>query len=214
MFPVIFVLPIMLFLDHSHYPRLAPKAEAPPRAPRRPFAAEAPRSALLAAFPCGFSLRRTATPGCAQIRKMKGIKMLLQFAIPRFLVRGRLAKTNCSLSAPFTGELTVVASEVRIRSLELQLVRVETITYAEGTAREATEIQNLQIGDGDVPRGLAIPLYMIFPRIFTCPTSVSDSFRVEFEVNIIVAFEDGFMVTENFPIRLYRAPVGSSAASA
>lgn len=46
--------------------------------------------------------------------------------------------------------------------------------YAEGQAREATEIQNLQIGEGDVMRGMSIPLYMIFPRIFTCPTSISD----------------------------------------
>ena len=121
-------------------------------------------------------------------------------------MRGRLNKTNCSLSAPFTGELTVVSSEARIRSIELQLVRVETITYAEGQAREATEIQNLQIGDGDVPRGMTIPLYMIFPRIFTCPTSVNESFRVEFEVNIILVFEDAYMVTENFPIRLFRSP--------
>jgi hypothetical protein len=35
---------------------------------------------------------------------------------------------------------------------------------------------------------------------------VLQSFRVEFEVNIIVAFEDGYMVTENFPISLYRSP--------
>jgi len=150
-------------------------------------------------------------------------------SIPKFLVRGRLNKTNCSLSAPFTGEITVAHSEAKIRSIELQLVRVETIgeaaevcyckgigqvayaaavcaalahfssvccsvcgcrpcelhvpelhflllaaAYAEGSAREATEIQNLQIGDGDVPRGLTIPLYMIFPRIFTCPTSIGD----------------------------------------
>lgn len=84
--------------------------------------------------------------------------------------------------------------------------------YAEGSAREATEIQNLQVGDGDVCRGLAIPLYMIFPRIFTCPTSISDGFKVEFEVNVIVVFEDAYMVTENFPITLYReaAPSGSA----
>ena len=63
-----------------------------------------------------------------------------------------------------------------------------------------------------MPRGLAIPLYMIFPRIFTCPTSVSDSFRVEFEVNVIIVFEDSYMVTENFPIRLFRAPPGAANA--
>jgi len=56
----------------------------------------------------------------------------------------------------------------------LRAAVVGRAAYADGTAREATEIQNLQVGDGDVVRGLAIPLYMIFPRIFTCPTSISD----------------------------------------
>jgi len=40
----------------------------------------------------------------------------------------------------------------------------------------------------------------------SAPPLVLQSFRVEFEVNIIVAFEDGYMVTENFPISLYRSP--------
>jgi hypothetical protein len=42
---------------------------------------------------------------------------------------------------------------------------------------DATEIQNLQVGDGDVPRGLSIPLYMIFPRLFACP-SITAGVRV------------------------------------
>jgi hypothetical protein len=161
------------------------------------FVVEVPHTAKLLPAPVDFEIRPET---------LENVKRSAVGAIPKFLVRGRLNKTNCSLSAPFTGELTVVSSEARIRSLELQLVRVETIAYAEGQAREATEIQNLQIGDGDVARGMAIPLYMIFPRIFTCPTSISDSFRVEFEVNIIVVFEDSYMVTENFPIRLFRSP--------
>ena len=168
------------------------------------FVVEVPQAARAPPAPVDFELRPES---------LENVKRDKVVAIPSVLVRGRLAKTNCSLSAPFTGELTVVASEARIRSIELQLVRVETITYAEGSAREATEIQNLQIGDGDVPRGLAIPLYMIFPRIFTCPTSVSDSFRVEFEVNVIIVFEDSYMVTENFPIRLFRAPPGGAAST-
>jgi hypothetical protein len=34
---------------------------------------------------------------------------------------------------------------------------------------------------------------------------------VEFEVNIIVVFRDSFLVTENFPITLYREPPPSLA---
>lgn len=132
---------------------------------------------------------------------LENVKRSSVSAIPKFLIKGRLDKTKCSLAAPFTGEITVINSEAPIRSIELQLVRVETISYAEGTAREATEIQNLQIGDGDVPRNLAIPLYMIFPRLFTCPTTSregggiggsggSGGNAVEFEVNLIVVFQD------------------------
>ncbi len=95
-------------------------------------------------------------------------------------------------------------SEAAIRSIELQLVRVETVAYSEGQAREATEIQNIQLADGDVCRNLVIPIYMIFPRLFTCPTVDTPNFKVEFEVNVVVLFVDGYLITENFPIVLYR----------
>lgn len=68
----------------------------------------------------------------------------------------------------------------------------------------ATEIQNIQIADGDVCRGQSIPVHMIFPRLFTCPTLATKNFKVEFEVNIVVVFQDGHLVTENFPIKLVR----------
>ena len=68
----------------------------------------------------------------------------------------------------------------------------------------ATEIQNIQLADGDVCRGMEIPIHMIFPRLFTCPTLRSRSFKVEFEVNLVILLEDGYQITENFPIKLYR----------
>jgi len=68
----------------------------------------------------------------------------------------------------------------------------------------ATEIQNIQIAEGDVCRGLPIPIYMIFPRLFTCPTLAAKNFKVEFEVNVVVLFQDGYLLTENFPVKLVR----------
>lgn len=49
---------------------------------------------------------------------------------------------------------------------------------AEGYARDATEIQNIQIADGDVCRGLSVPIHMVFPRLFTCPTLETTNFKV------------------------------------
>ncbi|NWR42662.1 DSCR3 protein, partial [Regulus satrapa] len=79
---------------------------------------------------------------------------------------------------------------------------------AEGYARDATEIQNIQIADGDVCRGLAIPIHMVFPRLFTCPTLETTNFIVKewggFEVNIVVLLHDDHLITENFPLKLCR----------
>lgn len=68
----------------------------------------------------------------------------------------------------------------------------------------ATEIQNIQLAHGDVCRKLGIPIYMIFPRLFTCPTMCTRTFKVDFEINIVILFQDGSMITENVPIILYR----------
>ncbi|XP_065837242.1 vacuolar protein sorting-associated protein 26C-like [Oscarella lobularis] len=124
--------------------------------------------------------------------------------LPKFLITGHLDSASCLITEPLRGELIVEKSSVPIKSIELQLVRVETCGCAEGYARDPTEIQNIQIGDGDVCRGMPIPIYMIFPRLFTCPTLATSSFKVEFEVNIVVIFKDDHLITENFPIKLTR----------
>jgi hypothetical protein len=125
-------------------------------------------------------------------------------SVPKFEVQGHLDSTTCCITQPFTGQLKVIHSAIPIKSMELQLIRVETCGCAEGFAREATEIQNIQIADGDVCRNLLIPIYMIFPRLFTCPTLATSNFKIEFEVNVVVVFQDDHLVSENFPVKLTR----------
>lgn len=125
-------------------------------------------------------------------------------AAPDFLIKGQLNSTVCNISEPFEGELSVIKCSTPIRSIELQLVRVETCGCAEGFAKEATEIQNIQIGDGDVPQNVIIPIYMIFPRLFTCPTLITTNFKIEFEVNLVIVFHNDHLTTNNFPIVLVR----------
>ena len=101
----------------------------------------------------------------------------------------------------------MVECATTVKSIDLQLVRIESIERNDGYSniREATEIQNIQIGDGDVVHNLGIPMYFVFPRIFTCPTVlVAPGFKIEFEVNLIISFQDGYTITENFPIRIVR----------
>lgn len=47
-------------------------------------------------------------------------------SLPKFLIRGHLDATNCVISQPLTGEVVVENSDIPIKSIELQLVRVET----------------------------------------------------------------------------------------
>ncbi|ENN71033.1 vacuolar protein sorting-associated protein 26C [Dendroctonus ponderosae] len=123
---------------------------------------------------------------------------------PDFLLRGYIDTVCCSITKPFKGRLCIVKCAAPARSIELQLVRVETCGCAEGYAREATEIQNLQIGDGDIPQNIPIPIYMVFPRLFTCPTLITTNFKIEFEINIVVVFDNNHLITNNFPIILVR----------
>ncbi|XP_073954253.1 LOW QUALITY PROTEIN: vacuolar protein sorting-associated protein 26C [Choristoneura fumiferana] len=124
--------------------------------------------------------------------------------MPRFQLYAEIDSTVCALDKPLTGKIRVDECSVPIKSIELQLVRVETCGCADGYSRDATEIQNIQVGAGDVARAREVPLHMVLPRLFACPTTTTVNFKIEFELNIAVIFEDDYLVTENFPILLLR----------
>ncbi|XP_037094029.1 vacuolar protein sorting-associated protein 26C-like [Pollicipes pollicipes] len=123
---------------------------------------------------------------------------------PRFRLRGRLDSTECALGEPLRGELVLESSEAPVRSIELQLVRAEACGRADALSRQCSEVQNIQIGLGDVPRGLAIPIHMVFPRLFTCASVSAAHFQIDFSVNVVVVFKDDHLVSENFPLKLTR----------
>ncbi|CAH0746520.1 unnamed protein product [Diatraea saccharalis] len=85
--------------------------------------------------------------------------------------------TSCQFFVQYR-PIRVDECTVPIKSIELQLVRVETCGCAEGYSRDATEIQNIQVGEGDVARGRDVPLYMVLPRLFTCPTVTTTNFKI------------------------------------
>jgi hypothetical protein len=123
-------------------------------------------------------------------------------SIPTFSFSGNLHRTTCPLNLPFTGDLTIHECEVPLRTVEVQIIRIENISSSR--SREVTEIQSIQIAEGDVPRNLTIPIYVVFPRLFTCPTLLSPDFSVEFEANLIFGLENGYTIVESFPLSLHR----------
>jgi len=125
--------------------------------------------------------------------------------LPNFRITGHIDTLTMSIETPLSGVLKLELCEEPIKCIELQLVRVETCGCADGFAKEATEIQNIQIVDGDVQRGVEVPIFMIFPRLFTCPSLVSArTFKVEFQVNLVLMFPDGRLVSKKFPLTLLR----------
>lgn len=111
-----------------------------------------------------------------------------QGSVPSFNFCGQIASVNCCFDEPFDGYLILKESEILIKSIEIQLVRVETF---EGKTN-ATEIQNIQVADGNVLPDVEIPLYMLFPTIYSCSTYIHKDFKIEFHINLIVIFHNGY----------------------
>ncbi|KAH9305268.1 hypothetical protein KI387_009672, partial [Taxus chinensis] len=105
-----------------------------------------------------------------------------------FRVTGMIA-TQCSLTEPVTGEIMVEASAVPIDSIDIQLLRVESIMVAEKFTVQTTEIQTTQVADGDVCRSMALPIYIIIPRLLTCPSLSNGMFSIEFQLQVVICFK-------------------------
>jgi hypothetical protein len=131
---------------------------------------------------------------------------IIQNKIPNFHFICHIENTNCDLNQPFNGYIIVKESEINIKSIELQFIRNEVVNLPNGESiNEVSEIQNLQIGDGDVNKDVEIPLFQLFPRYFTCASVENKITKLAFEMNIIVVLVNGFVITENFPINTWRS---------
>ncbi|GFS43917.1 vacuolar protein sorting-associated protein 26C [Trichonephila inaurata madagascariensis] len=65
--------------------------------------------------------------------------------MPNFVIKGRIDSTVCNIMQPFTGELCIEKCDAPIRSVELQLVRVETCGCSEGYSRDGNVILDFLI---------------------------------------------------------------------
>ncbi|XP_068142319.1 vacuolar protein sorting-associated protein 26C [Drosophila tropicalis] len=127
-----------------------------------------------------------------------------RLSMPRFLITGSIDRLESCVTEPLTGHIIVQHTEAAIKSIDLQLVRVETCGCDEGYSKDATEIQTIQISDGNIMPKLELPIHMVLPRLFTCPTLITKNFKIEFELNLIVVFKEDYTVSENFKITLKR----------
>ena len=125
--------------------------------------------------------------------------------IPQFLIEGYLENINCCLDKPFNGFCNIKSCSTQIKSIELQFLRNEKILHPEFEGvSEVSEIQNLQIGDGDVIRDLDIPVCMTFPRSFCCANLETKDAVISFEMNLIIVLVNGVVIMENYPVNLWR----------
>lgn len=56
--------------------------------------------------------------------------------IPNFKIDGSLESNNCSLNKSLNGEIMIKECKSKIKSIELQLIRVETCGCAEGYSKD------------------------------------------------------------------------------
>eukprot|EP00968_Pinguiococcus_pyrenoidosus_P010845 scaffold870_cov268-Pinguiococcus_pyrenoidosus.AAC.47 len=81
-----------------------------------------------------------------------------------FRIKGKLHALQADITRPFTGEIIVEESTRPVHSIDIQLNTVETIKSNSESQTGKSVVQVTQIADGDVCRGLVLPIYFIFPR--------------------------------------------------
>ena len=138
-------------------------------------------------------------------KKIESNKLSDLNLIPKFQMDCFLENINCCIDKPFNGFCNIKECSTTIKSIELQFLRNEKILNKEFEGiSEVSEIQNLQIGDGDVIRNLEIPVFMTFPRGFCCANLETKDVSISFEMNLIIVLVNGVVIMENYPVNLWR----------
>lgn len=122
-------------------------------------------------------------------------------------IRGHFKNLSCLIKDPLEGQLVVEATPRPIKSIEVQLIRIETLGSGP-VVRETSEVQTIQIADGNVMVGIPIMIWMIFPRLFTASITSfvvkKRSMAIDFAVNIMVVLQGEHVVSKSATLKLKR----------
>ena len=122
---------------------------------------------------------------------------------PKFRIELFINNLNCDINQPFNGTVKIIGCSIPIKSIELQFLRKEL--KKQGGEKEESEVQNLQIGDGDVNRDIDIPLFMLFPRNYCCSNQEDEDFKVSFEIKLHVVLINAIVISYGMPLNLWRS---------
>ena len=152
-----------------------------------------------------FGRKRVSYQFSLNPKKIESNKLTDQNLMPKFEIDCFLENINCCVDKPFNGFCNIKECSTQIKSIELQFLRNEKILHKDfPEISEVSEIQNLQIGDGDVVRNLEIPVFMTFPRGFCCANLENKDVCISFEMNLIIVLVNGVVIMENYPVNLWR----------
>lgn len=129
--------------------------------------------------------------------------MIPKDRMPKFNIECHIDNINCDINQSFNGFCVVHDCSIPIKSIELQFIRNEYLTGS--GMKEESEIQNLQVGDGDVNRDLEIPLFMLFPRNFCCANQECKDFKVSFDIAVHIVLTNAIVISYYVPLNLWRS---------
>ncbi|KAL0205260.1 hypothetical protein P9112_000567 [Eukaryota sp. TZLM1-RC] len=126
-------------------------------------------------------------------------------SLPDFSIVGQLDKGVCDICKPLSGFLRIDRCDTSIKSIEAQLLRVETVGTGVDRMRESTEIMNIQIAHDDPPKKVEIPLFLLFPKLFVCTSTEGEGFRIQFQLNLTVTLENNLYISDNLAFKIVRS---------
>eukprot|EP00792_Barthelona_sp_PAP020_P004595 TRINITY_DN2227_c0_g3_i1.p1 TRINITY_DN2227_c0_g3~~TRINITY_DN2227_c0_g3_i1.p1 ORF type:complete len:303 (+),score=67.17 TRINITY_DN2227_c0_g3_i1:597-1505(+) len=136
-------------------------------------------------------------------------KIMARSTSNEFKIVGQWNQTSLDLNNPFSGYLIVEHSDYPIVSIDLSLSRIETLGDQKISHKnpQSSLIQTIQIGNGDIARGLKVPIHMIIPENHACISTFAPWFSVQFEVILLVVFSicgEKYGVCEQLKVPFYR----------
>lgn len=60
---------------------------------------------------------------------------------------------------------------IPIKSVDIRISRMETFRLNEQTVSDDSDVVVLQVADGDLDAGIEVPVHILIPRLYVCPST-------------------------------------------